>query len=329
MPGEPRPSRNIGLDLVRVTEAAAMRAGRWIGSGNRNEAHRAATTAMTETFSEVDMDGRIVIGEEGRLGEGSPLDTGRIVGSGDGTPMDVVVDPIDGTELLIRGHPGAISLVGVAPRGSMRSLAPAVYMDKIVVDAEAAYALVPQCMDAPAAWTLGLVARVKQKPVRDLTVIVLDRPRHEHLIEEIRESGARILLRDQGDAEGALVAATAGTGVDLLLGIGGAAEGVIAACAVKAMNGAMLARLAPQSEEERAAVLGAGLDLDRIYTANDLVGGNQIFFSATSITDSSLLSCVQYDGRHVETHSLLLRSQTRTRRFIRTRHLIDEEELTS
>lgn len=319
-------SRNIGLDLVRVTEITAIRAGRWSGSGRRAQAHDVATTAMLEALNEVDIDGRIVIGEEGRLGSGSPLDTGREVGSGRGTAMDVVVDPIDGTDLLIKGHPGALSLVGVAPRGSMHSPSPGVYMEKIVVDTDVAHALVPQCMDAPAAWTLALVARVKDKPVRDLTVVVLERPRHADLIEEIRSAGARILLRREGDAEGALEAATPGTNVDILMGVGGVAEGVIAACAVKAMNGGMLARLAPQSEEELAAIEQAGTDPSRIYTANDLVRGNQIFFAATGITDSSLLRSVKYNGRLVETHSLLLRSETRTRRFIRMEYTLSEEE---
>lgn len=323
------PPRNIGLDLVRVTETAAITAGRWIGSGRRHEAHEAATQAMLQALNQVDIDGRIVIGEEGRHGQHTFLNTGTEVGTGRGTAVDLVVDPIDGTDLVIKGHNGAVSLVGVAPRGSMYCPAPAVYMEKIVVDEEAAEALVAQCMDAPAAWTLALVARVKQKAVRDLTVIVLDRPRHFDLIEEIREAGARILLRQEGDAEGALVAATRGTGADILMGIGGVAEGVIAACAVKAMNGGMLGRLAPQSDDELAAIKDAGLDPTRIYSADDLVTGNQIFFAATGITDSSLLRSVSYRGRHVETHSLLLRSETRTRRFIRMQYLEEavEEEV--
>jgi fructose-1,6-bisphosphatase II len=320
-----RPPRNIGLDLIRVTEITAIRAGRWIGSGRRDIAHEVATRAMSEALNEVDIDGRIVVGEEGRLGQSSPLDTGQAVGTGDGTEVDVVVDPIDGTKLLIRGHPGALSLVGVAPRGAMRSLAPAIYMEKLIVGEDAAAALVPQCMDAPAGWTLALIARAKEKAVRDLTVVVLDRPRHHDLIEEIRASGARVLLRSEGDAEGALVAVVPG-GADLLMGIGGVSEGIIAACAVKALGGGMLARLAPQSESERAAIQDAGLDPGRIYTADDLVEGNEIFFAATGITDSSLLRCVEYHGRRVETHSLLLRSETRTRRYIRMEYILSDEE---
>lgn len=326
MTDKPVPSRNIGLDLVRVTEAAAIRAGRLIGSGRRDDAYRVAAGAMWTALAEVEIDGTIVIGEEGRLGDKTPLDTGQKVGNGNGPPVDVVVDPIDGTELLIRGHPGALSLVGVAPRGAMYSMAPAVYMEKIVVDVDAAHALVPECMDAPAAWTLALVARVKQKAVRDLSVIVLDRPRHADLIEEIRAAGARILLRDEGDAEGALIASTPGTSVDILMGTGGVSEGVIAACAVKAMNGAMLARLAPQSEQERAQIVAADMDPDRVFTASDLVNSNRIFFAATGITDSTLLKSVQFFGRTVETHSLLLRSETRTRRFIRMQYVFGDSE---
>jgi len=324
-PQLPRPSRNIGLDLVRVTEITAIRAGRWIGSGRRDRAHEAATQAMSEALNEVDIDGRIVIGEEGRLGQSSPLDTGQPVGSGHGAPMDVVVDPIDGTWLLIRGFPGAVSLVGVAPRGSMHSLAPGVYMEKLIVGPAAAAGLVPQCLDAPAAWTLALIARAKKKEVRDLAVFVLDRPRHHDLIEEIRAIGSRIVLRNEGDGEGALNALTPG-GVDVLMGIGGVSEGIIAACVVKALGGGMLARLAPQSETELAAIRAAGLDPQRIYTADDLVQGDEVFFAATGITESALLHSVQYHGRRVRTHSLLLRSETRTRRFIRMEYWLSEEE---
>ncbi|MBK8900731.1 MAG: class II fructose-bisphosphatase [Anaerolineaceae bacterium] len=313
-------SRNIGLDLVRVTETTALAAGHWVGSGDYANAHRAATRAMTDALNSLEMNGRIVIGEEGRLGESSPLCTGQTVGSGRGPEVDVVVDPIDGTNLLIRGKPGAISVVGIAPRGALWSPAPAVYMDKIVVDRKAATALVPQCMDAPAAWTLALIARQKKKSVRDLSVIVLDRPRNQHLIDEIRQSGARVLLRDEGDAEGALIAATADTDVDVLMGIGGASQGVLAACAVKASGGAMLARLRPQNAVERENIQRAGLDESRIMTCKELVTSNQIFFAATSITDSALLRAMQFWGSYASTHSLLIRSETGTRRFIHAEH---------
>lgn len=312
--------RNIGLDLVRVTETTALAAGRWIGSGNYEMAHRSASQAMADALGTLEMDGHIVVGEEGRLGDEEPLKSGQHVGTGRGPEVDIVVDPIDGTNLLIKGHAGAISVVGIGPRGSMWSPLPAVYMEKLIVGPQAASALVPECLDAPAAWTLALIARVRQKAVHDLTVIMLNRPRHKDLIEEIRSSGARILLRDEGDVEGALLAASPATGVDLLMGIGGAAQGVIAACAVRALDGAMLARLSPQSEEEKSAVLAAGLDPKRILTGEEIITSNRIFFAATGITNSPLLRNVKVHGTHAETHSLLLRAETGTRRFIDAEH---------
>jgi fructose-1,6-bisphosphatase II len=317
------PIRNIGLDLVRVTETTALAAGRWLGLGNREEAHRAATEAMAQALQIVDMAGCVVVGEEGRLGEHSPLDSGQQIGSGYGPEMDVLVDPIDGTESVVRGYPGAISVVSAAPRGSMWSPTPAVYMEKIVVDREAASFLVPECMDAPAAWTLALIARAKNKAVRDLQVYVLDRPRHDDLIEEIRLAGARVLLRSDGDTAGALIACTPGAGADVLMGIGGVPEGVAAACAVKAMRGGMLGRLAPQSGEERAAIEAAGLDTRRVLTCDELVAGNQIFFAATGVTDGLLLNGVEYHGRQAQTHSLLIRSETGVRRIIHAEHLLE------
>jgi fructose-1,6-bisphosphatase II len=313
------------LDLLRVTEAASIAAGRWIGLGDRDNAHQDATNAMATALMDVDMAGVIVIGEEGRLGEHSALDSGDAVGTGTGLTVDVVVDPIDGTNLVVRGRPGAISLVGVAPRGSMWSPPPtAIYMDKIVVDRNAASALVPECMDAPAAWTLALVASSKGKEVRDLSVIVLDRPRHWDLIGEIRAAGARILLRKEGDAEGALEAAIDGVGADILFGIGGVSEGVIAACAAKALGGAMLARLSPQTDEERRSIQEFGIDPDRILHCDEIVTSDAIYFAATGITNSPLLPPVHYLGTLVETHSLLLRAITGTRRFITAEHRLDE-----
>lgn len=313
-------SRNVGLDLVRVTETTALAAGHWVGSGDFNSAHRAATRAMADALNTLDINGRVVIGEERRLGEDSPLCTDQLVGSGSGPEVDVLVDPIDGTNLLISGKPGAISVVGIAPRGTIWSPVPARYMEKIVVDRRAAEALVPQCMDAPAAWTLALIARHKKKSVRDLAVIVLDRVRNADLIHEIRECGARVLLREEGDAEGALIAATMDTDVDVLMGIGGVSQGVLAACAVKASGGAMLARLRPQDEIEHENIRQAGLDENRIMTCSELVTSNQIFFAATSITDSALLRAMQFWGNYASTHSLLIRSETGTRRFIRAEH---------
>jgi fructose-1,6-bisphosphatase II len=312
--------RNLGLDLVRVTEAAALAAGRWMGLGEREKANQDTDAATCKALNTLDMDGWIVIGEEGRLGTHSPLDTGQRVGTGDGPEMDVIVDPIDGRDLLVRGHPDVISVAAVAPRGSVWAPAPAIYMDKIVVDREVADALVPECLDAPAAWTLALVARAKGKPVRDLIVFVLSRPRHEDLIREIRAAGARTMLRTDGEVVGALMAASSHGGVDVMMGIGGVPEGVLAACAAKAMGGGMLGRLFPQSFEEQEVVRAAGLDTRQILTCSELVSSNEVFFAATGITDGSLLSGVHYHGDEAETESLVLRGETGTRRLIRAEH---------
>lgn len=315
-----QPSRNIGLDLIRVTETAALAAGRWVGSGDFLSAHRAATRAMAAALNTLDMDGRIVLGEEGRLGANVLLHTGAKVGTGNGPAVDVIVDPVDGTDLLVKGIPGAISLVCIAPRDSVWSPQSAGYMEKIVVDSEAAHVLVPECLDAPAAWTLALIARAKNKAVRDLSVTVLDRPRHVDLIDEIRQAGAKVLLRKEADAEGALTAVTHGTGVDVLMGTGGASQGVIAACVTKALGGGMLARLAPQSDEEQAAIEAEGLDPKAIFTQDDIAKSDQLFFAATGITNSVLLREMQFFSNYARTHSLLIRSETGTRRFIEAEH---------
>jgi fructose-1,6-bisphosphatase II len=314
------PPRNLGLDLVRVTEAAALAAGRWMGLGEREKANQDADAATCKALNTLDMDGYIVIGEEGRLGTHSPLDTGQRVGTGDGPEMDVIVDPIDGRELLVRGHPDVISVAAVAPRGSVWAPAPAIYMDKIVVDREVADALVLECLDAPAAWTLALVARAKGKPVRDLIVFVLSRPRHQDLIQEIRAAGARTMLRTDGEVVGALMAASPHGSVDVMMGIGGVPEGVLAACATGAMAGGMLGRLSPQSAEEQEVVQAAGLDTRQILTCSELISSNEIFFAATGITDGTLLSGVHYHGDEAETESLVLRGETGTRRFMRAEH---------
>jgi len=318
-------TRNLGLDLVRVTELVALAMGRWMGLGTRLEADAAAIATMVEALNALDMDGTIVIGEEAKSGLHSPLDSGQRIGNGNGPAMDVVVDPVDGTNLLVQGRSGAISVVGVAPRGSMWSVAPAAYMEKLVVDREVADALVPECLDAPAAWTLALIARVKRKQLRDLVVFVLDRPRHADLIEEIRSAGARVALRADGDIAGAIQAALPGSNVDVLMGVGGVSEGVTAACAVRALRGAMLVRLAPQSPEERQAVATAGLDTRRILTCRELVQSDEVFFAATGITGGPLLDGVQYHGNLAEAHSLVLRGATGTRRFIRAEYLLDSQ----
>lgn len=320
-------SQNVGLDLVRVTETTALASGQWIGAGDENAAHVAATNAMEAALNSLNMRGTIVVGEDRSFDGEPPLGSGKMVGTGVGPEMDVLVDPIDGTGSLSEGRRGAISVVAVAPKGSIWSPGPATYMEKIVVDREAAHALVPECLDAPAAWTLALIARIKKKRIGDLAVIVLDRFRHNDLIDEIRAAGARILLRDDGDTEGALVAATPDTDADLLMGIGGASQGVLSACAVKAMGGAMLARLAPQSAHERAIIEAAGLDRRRIFQCDDMAQGDEIFFAATGITQSNLLNPVRFHSAYAQTHSMLLRMETGTRRFIRAEHRPFSEQL--
>ena len=317
---EKHPPRNLGLDMVRVTEAAALAAGRWMGRGDRISADKAASEAMFAALNTLDMDGRIVIGEENRVGISSSLDSGQRVGTGYGPTVDVVVDPVDGTALLTEGRSGAISVVGVAPTGSMWAPDAAAYMEKIVVDRQAANGLTPECLDAPAAWTLALIARLKQKPVRDMVVFVLDRPRHQELIEEIRAAGARVWLRADGDISGAILAATPNSGADVLMGVGGVAEGVVSACAIKAMEGAMLGRLAPQSAAENTALLAAGQHSTQILRVDQLVASDEIFFAATGVTNGPLLRGVRYYGDHAETHSIILRTETGTRREIITEH---------
>jgi len=315
--------RNLGLDLVRATEAAALAAGRWMGLGNPREADQAANLALKNAINEINADCRVVIGEELKPDVEATLESRETLGTGRGPEIDLVVDPIDGRDLLCEGRSGAISVAAFAPRGSMWSPYPACYMVKIVVNREVADALVPECMDAPAAWTLGLIARVKNKPVRDLTVFVLDRPRHADLIEEIRASGARVMLKRDGDIAGALLAAYPDDYVDVLLGIGGATEGIIAACAVRSLRGAMLVRLTPQDPAERAAVEAAGLDLQEIRTCEDLVASDQLFFAATGITDGPLLSGVRFRGALMETQSVVLRGEYGTRRIINAEHQVE------
>jgi fructose-1,6-bisphosphatase II len=324
-----RLNRNVGLDLVRATEAAALSAGRWMGLGQPDQADQAATQAIAHELDLVDMDGLIVIGEEGRAGSACELPSGRHIGTSNGPQLDVVADAVDGRRMLAQGRSGAIAVAAVAPRDTMWRPTAAIYMEKLVVNRSAASALVPECLDAPAAWTLALVARAKKKRVRDLVVFVLDRPRHADLIEEIRTAGARVMLRGDGDISGSVMAASPDGIVDVLMGIGGAPEGVIAACAVKSSGGAMLVRLAPQSAAEHAAVVQAGLDPYCIRTCDELITSNQIFFAATGITDGPLLAGVRYHGDRAETHSLILRCETGTRRTMHAEHLIAEDLSTS
>ena len=322
------PPRNLGLDLVRATEAAALAAGRWIGLGDPLKADLDATERMYTSLSLLDVNGAIAIGEDVRMVTCNLLCTGQCVGAGNGPEVHIVVDPIDGRDLVAHGYPGAIAVMAVAPAGALWSPAPAAYMEKIVVDAAVADAIVPECLDAPAAWTLALVARAKGCALEDLTVFVLDRPRHANLLAEIRQAGAHVMLRGEGDVTGALLAGQLGSGVDLLMGIGGVPEGLIAACGLKATGGAMLGRLRPQSDSEGRDVRAAGLDPERILTTADLVCSEATFLAATGITDGPLLSGVTYDGNRARSNSLVMRGQTKTRRVIYTEHILDRQSET-
>ena len=317
------PGRNLALELVRVTEAAAMAAGRWMGRGDKESGDGAAVGAMRLVLATVEMNGVVVIGE-GAKDEAPMLYDGESVGNGRGAAVDVAVDPVEGTALLALGRPDAISVVGVAPRGSMWSPGPAYYMDKLVVGREAKDVVVPELLDLPVAEIVRRVGEAKGKPAADVTVFVLDKPRHATLIADLRRAGARVLLRTDGDVAGALMAASPGSGVDLLLGVGGTPEGVIAACAVSALGGAMLGRLAPQRDAERADVAAAGLDTSRVLTGADLVRSDDVYFAATGITDGVLLPGVHYASSGPTTHSLVMRGRTGTVRTIRAEHRWDK-----
>lgn len=313
------PGRNLGLDLVRVTEAAALAAGRWMGRSDKVSGDGAAVRAMRLILADVDMDGVVVIGE-GEKDAAPMLFNGEAVGTGRGPLVDVAVDPVDGTSLLAFGRPDAIAVIAVAPRGAMWSPGPAHYLSKVVVGRDARTALTRASLDQPVGAVVQAVASAKGLSPRDLTVFVLDRPRHAALIGEIQAAGARLMLRSDGDVLGALLAATPGSGVDLLMGIGGTPEGVIAACAVRALGGAMLGRLAPQRESERDAIAASGLDLATVLTEADLVASDDVFFAATGVTDGVLLSGVRYSADGATTESIVIRGRSGTRRTMHAEH---------
>lgn len=318
--GNRPPPPHPGLDLVRATEAAALAGGRFMGLADRHSADHAAQDAMAAALDQLAMKGRIVCGEEGRIGGHSPLDSQCMVGTGSGPELDVEVNAIDGAGLVADGQAGALSVAAFAPPGALWRPGPAVYMEKLVVDRTVAPSLGPEVLDAPPGWTLATVARAKKKNIEDVVVFMVDRPRHKQLIHDIRQAGARVFLRSGGDVGGALLAADEGAPVDIMMGIGGTAEGLMAACAVKSMGGAMFGRIAPQSQNERQACLDGGLDLEKVLTCGDMVRGEEIFFSATGITDGLILHGVRYHGDYVDTQSLVIRYETGTRRLIKTEH---------
>jgi fructose-1,6-bisphosphatase II len=310
------PDRNLALELVRVTEAAAMGAGRWIGRGDKNAADQAAVDAMRSMLDTVTMDGVVVIGE-GEKDEAPMLFNGEHVGEGRGTEVDVAVDPLEGTRLTALGQPNAIAVIAVAERGSMFFPGAAVYMEKIAAGANAVDAI---DITATPTENVNAVANAKGVKPTDIRVVVLERPRHEALVQELREAGARVNLIRDGDVAPAIAAARPETGVDLLYGIGGTPEGVISAAALKCVGGGIQGRLWPRTAEERGALIEAGYDLDRVLRTDDLVAGDDVFVAATGVTTGALLRGVRYVRDGAITDSIVMRSRSGTVRRIEARH---------
>ncbi|NGO49120.1 class II fructose-bisphosphatase [Streptomyces ureilyticus] len=314
------PDRNLALELVRVTEAAAMAAGRWVGRGDKNGADGAAVRAMRTLVSTVSMNGVVVIGE-GEKDEAPMLFNGEAVGDGTGPECDIAVDPIDGTTLTAKGMTNAIAVLAAADRGTMFDPSAVFYMDKLVTGPEAADFV---DINAPVSVNIRRVAKAKRSTPEDVTVVILDRPRHEGIINEIRETGARIKLISDGDVAGSILALREGTGIDLLLGIGGTPEGIISACAVKCLGGTIQGKLWPKDDEERQRAVDAGHDLDRVLSTDDLVSGENVFFVATGITDGELLRGVRYRAETATTESIVMRSKSGTVRQITSEHRLSK-----
>jgi fructose-1,6-bisphosphatase II len=314
------PDRNLALELVRVTESAALAASRWVGRGDKIGADGAAVDAMRTVMATVPMDGIVVIGE-GEKDAAPMLFNGERVGDGSPHQVDVAVDPIDGTSLTALGRANAISVIAVSDRGSMFDPGPCFYMSKIAVGPDCAGSI---DITATATQNLRWIAKAKRESIRDLTVVILDRPRHDELIAEVRASGARVKLITDGDIFGAIATAWPEAGVDVLLGIGGTPEGIVAAAALKSMGGEIQAKLWPRNDEERAAAIARGYDLDAVLTTDDLVKGDNAFFAATGITDGELLRGVRFSPRGAQTQSLVMRSRSGTVRLIEAHHRLDK-----
>lgn len=321
-PAPESPDRNLALELVRVTEAAAMAAGRWVGRGDKNGADGVAVNAMRVMISTIGMNGTVVIGE-GEKDNAPMLFNGESVGDGTGPECDVAVDPIDGTTLTAKGMTNAVSVMAVSPRGSMYDPSAVFYMEKLVTGPEAADVV---DIRYPVAENIHQVAKAKGKNAADVTVCLLDRPRHAQLVEEIRATGAMIKFISDGDVAGAIMAARHETGIDLLLGVGGTPEGIITACAMKSLGGVIQGRLWPQDDDERQKALDAGhnLDADHVLKTDDLVTGDDCFFVATGITDGELLRGVRYRAGGATTHSLVMRSRSGTIRSITSEHQLQK-----
>lgn len=307
--------RELALEMVRVTEAAALTSARWMGLGKKDEADGAAVDAMRRMFDTVQVSGTVVIGE-GEIDEAPMLYIGENVGCG-GPEVDVAVDPVEGTNLVAKGLPNSIAVIGVAPKGCLLH-APDMYMDKIAVGPCGAGEV---HLDNPPAQNLAVIARASKRLIRDLVVVILDRPRHEKIIQEVREAGARVKLITDGDVAPAVSAAVAGSGVDMLLGIGGAPEGVLAAVALKCLGGEIQGRLCPENSEQEKRVREMGIsDPRRLLTMDDFVRGDDCFFAATGITDGDLVRGVRYHGETASTHSIVMRAKTGTIRYIDANH---------
>ncbi|WP_134773943.1 class II fructose-bisphosphatase [Ornithinimicrobium flavum] len=314
------PDRNLALELVRVTEAAALAAGRWVGRGDKNLADNAAVEAMRKVISSVAMTGVVVIGE-GEKDEAPMLYNGEHVGDGTGPQVDVAVDPVEGTTPTAKGMDNAISVIAVSERGTMYDPSAVFYMDKLVVGPDVADRV---DIRLPIRENLRRVARAKKKFVDDVTVVMLDRPRHADYVEEVRRAGARLRFISDGDVAGALSAAREEGSADILLGIGGTPEGIITACAMKALGGVIQGRLWPRDDEERQKAIDAGHDLDRVLMTDDLVTGDNCFFAATGITSGQLLRGVRYGSGTAVTQSLIMRSRSGTIREVVSHHRLDK-----
>jgi fructose-1,6-bisphosphatase II len=316
MESEQQPDRNLAMELMRATEAAALAAGRWMGRGDKNAADGAAVEAMRVVLSSVRMEGVVVIGE-GEKDEAPMLFNGEQIGDGSPPSMDIAVDPVDGTTLTALGRGGAIAVIAMSERGTMFDPGPCVYMEKIAAGPAAADVI---DINAPVKANLEAVAKALGEKVSDVTAVILDRDRHQDIIRECREAGARIRLIPDGDVAGAISVAWRNSGNDILFGVGGTPEGVIAACALKALGGAIQGKLWPRHDEERNAALDAGYDLDKVLMLDDLVSGDDVFFAATGITDGELLRGVRYWGEGAGTQSLVMRSKSGTIRVIDAQH---------
>jgi fructose-1,6-bisphosphatase II len=319
------PTRNLAMELVRVTEAAALSAGRYMGRGHKELADKAAVDSMRLVLNSIDMDAVIVIGE-GEKDEAPMLFNGEVVGTGTPPLVDIAVDPIDGTRPLANGFLNSIATVSIAPRDTMFNPGPFVYMDKIAVGPLAKGKI---DINAPLKDNLSVIAKSEGKTMKDLTVIMLQRPRHDKLIKEVRQLGARIRLIPDGDVAAALMTCMPETGIDVLLGIGGTPEGVLAACAIRAMGGELQGKLYIRNEEERKLGLEMGYELDKVITMDDLVSSDDVFFAATGITDGELLSGVRYTGQGGETQSLVIRGKTGTVRWINAKHNFEKLNILS